>query len=335
MIIKNVCMLSRSSRSILPSRFKYSMIRMCAGGLELPTISLPPGWSHLYVLCPWDWTKAGIRFNSTSQISHAEPMEAIISKRYEWQFTPIAESEESTFLIAFILKRSFHPSSNSSCPSKSSNDVVSILYNQKSNNNASISVVNREDHSHFIHLLRSSLVRFIAKCVRVHIVFTYSIHQGRAFRQIIQQFILDGFSPLGRELFYPFSHQDLRLIAKLDFTIVQLSTSLSRFDTSYLSWSLFLLFIRTFSFSLYLPSLFSFDKEILTPVWYDSFWCQLVHEVEQVLGRRYIISAPYQHFVCLNEGILSCFEDLYDVHRARVTSYGLIQAGQIMPVNLL
>lgn len=215
--------------------------------------------------------------------------------------------------------------------------MMSFLYCtiRKSNNNASISVVNREDHFHFIRLLRSSWVRFIAKCVRVHIVFTYSIHQGRAFRQIIQQFILDGFSPLGRELFCPFSHQDLRLIAKLDFIIVQLSTFLSRFDTSYLSWSLFLLFIRTFSFSLYLPSLFSFDKEILTPVWYDSFWCQLVPEVEQVLVQRYIISITCQHFACLNEGILSCIEDLYDVHRARVTSYGLIQAGQIMLANLL
>jgi hypothetical protein len=162
-------------------------------------------------------------------------MEAITSKLSESPSMRIAESEEYTFLIAYIPKRSFHPSLNSSCPSKSSNDVVSILYNQKSNNNASISVINREDHSHFIRLLRSSLVRFIAKCVRVHIVFTYSIHQGRAFRQIIQQFILDGFSPLGRELFCPFSHQDLRLIAKLDFTIVQLSTFLSRFDTSYLS----------------------------------------------------------------------------------------------------
>ncbi len=215
--------------------------------------------------------------------------------------------------------------------------MMSFLYCtiRKFNNNASRSLVNHEDRSHFISLLRSSLVRSIAKCVEAHIVFACSISQDRAFQRIIQRFSRGGFSLLGRELSCPFFIQDWRLIAELGFIIVQLSIFLSRFGIFYLFWNLFLLFIRIFSFRLYLPFLFSFYKEILRPAWYDSFWYQLEHEAEQVLERRYTISATYQHFACLNEGILSCVVDLYDIHRVKVISYGPIQADQTMPVSLL
>lgn len=332
MIIKNVNMSSRSSRSISPSKFKYSTIRMYAGGSELPTISPPLEWSHLYVLCLCDWTRAGIRSSSTSQISRAEPMEATISRHYESPFTLIAESEEYIFLIASTPKRSSLPSSSYSCPSKSSNDVLSILYNQKSKNNAGESV-NHEDRSHFTRLLRSSLARFTARCARAHTAFACSIRQDRASQRIIQLFIRGGSSLLSRELFCPFFSQDSHLTAELDFILAQWPIFLSRFGISYLSWNLFLLFTRIFSFHPYLPFLFSFYKETLKPVWCDNSWYQLEPEAEQVLAQRYITSVTYQHFACLSEGILSCFGDLCDIHRAKVISYDPIQAGRTMPAN--
>jgi len=54
------------------------MIKMYAEDLEHPTINPPQELNHLYVLCPWDSIKDGIKFNSTSQISPEEHMEAII-----------------------------------------------------------------------------------------------------------------------------------------------------------------------------------------------------------------------------------------------------------------
>lgn len=122
MIIKNVSLPLCSSKSTLPLKFKSLMTKMFVVALEHLITSQQLESNHLFVLCQWDSTKAGIRSSSTCQTLHEEHMEAIIFKHYEWPFTQIAEFEESIFRIVFIAKNNFHQNSSSSSPFRSSSD---------------------------------------------------------------------------------------------------------------------------------------------------------------------------------------------------------------------
>ena len=78
MIIKNVSIIPYSSKSILLSKYKYSMIKMYAEDLEPPIINLQQGLNLSSAPCQCDSIRDGIKFNSISQISPEEHMEAII-----------------------------------------------------------------------------------------------------------------------------------------------------------------------------------------------------------------------------------------------------------------
>jgi len=109
--------LLKTWRSISLSKFKFWMIKMWEEDSEHQTINLRQEWSHLFVPCPWDWMKAGIKFNSTCLISPEELMVQTILKPWESRSMPTAELEEYTSLIDCTLKKNFLLSSSYTCPS--------------------------------------------------------------------------------------------------------------------------------------------------------------------------------------------------------------------------
>ena len=93
------------------------MIKELDDDLELPIINQRQGWSLSFAPCLWDLTRAGIRSNSTFQISREEHMERTTLRLFEFKSTRIAGLEEFTFPIDFIQKTSFPQNSNYSYPS--------------------------------------------------------------------------------------------------------------------------------------------------------------------------------------------------------------------------
>lgn len=99
------------------------MIKMYEEDLELQIINLLLELSHLFVLCQWDWTKAGIKYSSIYLISQEELMAQIIYKLYVYRFMQIVELEESTFQIDYIVNKNYLQSLNYSYQYKSNNDL--------------------------------------------------------------------------------------------------------------------------------------------------------------------------------------------------------------------
>jgi hypothetical protein len=91
--------------------------------LELQIINLLLELNHLFVLCQWDWIKAGIKYNSIYLISQEELMAQIIYKLYVYRFMQIVELEESTFQIDYIVNKNYLQSLNYSYQYKSNNDL--------------------------------------------------------------------------------------------------------------------------------------------------------------------------------------------------------------------
>ena len=127
MIIKNVHTHICSSKNILPSKYKYSTIKMLGEDLELVIISLQLESNPSYALCLWDLIKVGIRFNSTCQTSHVALMVVTTFKLCEWQSMQIAESEEYTFQIDYTVRSSYLQSSSFSFPFRSSSDRSIVI----------------------------------------------------------------------------------------------------------------------------------------------------------------------------------------------------------------
>ena len=123
MIIKNVSIPSFSLKSTSLSKCRCSMTKTSGGDSGPRTTSQPPESSPLSAPCPWDSTKAGIKFSLICLISPEEPMEATILRPLGSLSMPIAESEEYIFLIDFIVRRNFPLNSSFFYPSKSSNDL--------------------------------------------------------------------------------------------------------------------------------------------------------------------------------------------------------------------
>ena len=120
--------LSKTSKSNLVLKYKSWMTKVSKEDSEPPTTNPTLRSNHSYVLCLWNWTKDGIRSNSTFLISQEELMEAIMSRPSDSQFMPTAESEESIFATDFIQKRIFLWSLNFSFQAKSrSEKSISLL----------------------------------------------------------------------------------------------------------------------------------------------------------------------------------------------------------------
>lgn len=128
MIIKNVIHLPFSSRSILPSRFKYSMTKMCVVDLGHPTINLQRGWNPSSAPCLWGLTKVGTRFSSIFLTSQGEHTGVIILRRCVSPSTPTAVLEGSTSLIDSIVNNNSLPSSNSFFPFRNSSESDGIFH---------------------------------------------------------------------------------------------------------------------------------------------------------------------------------------------------------------
>ena len=71
--------------------------------------------------------KAGIKSNSTYQISQEGLMEQIILKLLEYKFTPIAGLEEFIFRTDCTPKKNYHPNLSYFCPFRNNNDII-IIY---------------------------------------------------------------------------------------------------------------------------------------------------------------------------------------------------------------
>jgi hypothetical protein len=125
MIIKNVKKYDDYSwKNILLLKFKFLMTKILEEDLEHQIINQLPELNLLFVPCPWDLIKVGIKFNLIFPILHAGPMEPTILKLLELPFMPIVELEESIFQIDYIANNNFHHNSNSSFLSKNNNDTT-------------------------------------------------------------------------------------------------------------------------------------------------------------------------------------------------------------------
>jgi len=124
MIIKNVpralLYYPFSWKSTSHSRCRSSTTRTSGDALGPPTISRPHASSPLSAPCLCGSTRAGTRSSSTCPISHAAPTGPTTSRRCVCRSTLTAGSEESTFQIGFIRRRSCPQNSSSSFRSRSS-----------------------------------------------------------------------------------------------------------------------------------------------------------------------------------------------------------------------
>ena len=128
MIIKNVRLLSSSSRNTSPLKFKFSMTKTFAGDLELRTINPQQESSLLFVPCLWGSMKAGIRFSSTYQILLAEHTAAITSKLSASQSTLTAGFVVFISLIVCTPKKNFLQNSSFSYQSRNSSEWFNTVF---------------------------------------------------------------------------------------------------------------------------------------------------------------------------------------------------------------
>jgi hypothetical protein len=98
------------------------MIKMWGEDLELQTTKVQQEWSHLFVQCPWDLMKDGIKSSSICQILQEELMVPIILKLWEYKYMPIVELEEFTSQIDYIVKKNSHQNLNFSYQFRNNND---------------------------------------------------------------------------------------------------------------------------------------------------------------------------------------------------------------------
>ncbi len=117
-----------SWRNTSPSRCRCWTTKMWGVDSEPLTTNPPRVWSRSSVRCPWDSTKAGTKFNLTSQTSLAEPTALTTSRPCECRFMQTAEFEGSTFRIDCTARRNYLPNSSSSSPFRNNNECLYPVY---------------------------------------------------------------------------------------------------------------------------------------------------------------------------------------------------------------
>ncbi len=94
---------------------------MCAAASARAITSRPRASSPSFAQCPCVLTRVGTKFSSIFRTSRDVHMVPTISKLCVCKSTLTVAFDASISRTAFIPKRSFHPSSNYSCPCKNNN----------------------------------------------------------------------------------------------------------------------------------------------------------------------------------------------------------------------